>query len=94
MVFLQHIANAGAAACERLSIHKNGSLLRAEQSADQIQQSGFASPGGPYNCQELLGHQIKGYMRKGSGLPGKTMVRKADILYFQKRIHIETSIFL
>ena len=43
--YVKQIANAGAAACERLSIHKNGSLLRAEQSADQIQCGALSTAG-------------------------------------------------
>ena len=94
MILLEHISYSGTAGGYRPASQSNGTVLRSEQAGNEIQKSGFSASGRSYNGQKFTGHQIKGYMRKGSGLPGKTMVRKADILYFQKRIHIETSIFL
>ena len=50
-------------------------------------ESGFAAAGRTYNSEKFSRHQFKGYMGKGSDFPGRHMVGKGDISYFQKWFH-------
>ena len=54
----------------------------------------ISAAGRPHNSEKFSWHQIKGYMRKGGSFPGRRMVGKRNISYFQKWFHENTSIFI